>query len=123
MLGIICVLIDRSLGLGKGSHFYRIKGKYYIVSAIPGAHVPMKCARADHLIGPWEVMTISEAESLGIGQGYRLKDSRRQDPPFELNPPYSSERLSLALHQGGIIDTPSAEWWGFSIQDHNSGGR
>src|ERR1022692_2130668 len=109
--------------MGEVSHSYRIKGKYYIVSAIPGAHVPMKCARADKLTGPWEVTTISEEESLGIGQGYRPKDNRRQNPPFELNPPDPSERLSLDLHQGGIIETPSGEWWGFSMQDHNSVGR
>jgi hypothetical protein len=83
----------------------------------------MKCARADKLAGPWEVTTISEEESLGIGQGYRLKDSRRQNPPFELNPPDPSERRSLDLHQGGIVETPSGEWWGFSMQDHNSVGR
>jgi len=117
------VLIERSLGMGEGSHFYKINGKYYIVSAIPGAHVPMKCARADKLAGPWEVTAISEEESLGIGQGYRPKDNRRQNPPFELTPPDPSERLSLTLHQGGIIDTPSGEWWGFSMQDHNSVGR
>jgi beta-xylosidase len=117
------VLIERGLGMGEGSHFYKIGGKYYIVSAVPGAHVPMKCARADKLTGPWEVTVISEQESLGIGQGYRLKDSRRRTPPFELAPPDSSERLSLTLHQGGIIDTPSGEWWGFSMQDHNSAGR
>src|SRR3954471_10337517 len=81
------VLIEPAQGMGEGSHIYKIKGKYYIVSAIPGAHVPMKCARAEKLTGPWEVATISEEESLGIGQGYRLKDSRRQTPPFELNPP------------------------------------
>jgi hypothetical protein len=40
-----------------------------------------------------------------------------------INPPDSSERLSLTLHQGGIVDTPSGEWWGFSMQDHNSVGR
>jgi beta-xylosidase len=117
------VLMEPTQGMGEGSHIYKIKGKYYIVSAIPGAHVPMKCARADKLTGPWDVTTISEEESLGIGQGYRLKDSRRLNPPFELNPPDSSERRSLDLHQGGIIDTPSGEWWGFSMQDHNSVGR
>ena len=117
------VLIEPALGMGEGSHFYKIKGKYYIVSAIPGAHVPMKCARADKLAGPWEVTTISEEESLGIGQGYRLKDSRRQNPPFELQSAGSSERRSLDLHQGGIVETPSGEWWGFSMQDHNSVGR
>jgi beta-xylosidase len=96
------VLIGPELGMGEGSHFYKLNGKYYIVSAIPGAHVPMKCARADRLAGPWEVKTISEGESLGIGQSYRL---RRQTPPFEISPPNPSERASLTLHQGGIIDT------------------
>ena len=64
------VLITSELGMGEGSHFYKINGHYYIVSAIPGAHVPMKCARADRIDGPWEVKTISEGESLGIGQSY-----------------------------------------------------
>jgi xylan 1,4-beta-xylosidase len=117
------VLIGPELGLGEGSHFYKINGRYYIVSAIPGAHVPMKCARADRLEGPWEVKTISEGESLGIGQSYRLRDARRRTPPFELSPPDASERLSLTLHQGGIVDTVTGEWWGFSMQDHNSVGR
>jgi len=117
------VLIEASLGMGEGSHIYRIKSRYYIVSAIPGAHVPMKCARAAQLTGPWEVETISEAESLGIGQGYRLKNNRNVNPPFELTAPDPSERHDLDLHQGGIIDTPSGEWWGFSMQDHNSVGR
>jgi len=114
------VLIGPELGMGEGSHFYKVNGKYYIVSAIPGAHVPMKCARADRLTGPWEVKTISEGESLGIGQSYRL---RRQTPPFEITPPNPSERASLTLHQGGIIDTVKGEWWGFSMQDHNAIGR
>lgn len=117
------VLIGPELGLGEGSHFYKIKGKYYIVSAIPGGHVPMKCARADQLTGPWEVKTISENESLGIGQSYRFKDFRRRVPPFEFSPPNPAERFSLTLHQGGIIDTQSGEWWGYSMQDHNSVGR
>jgi xylan 1,4-beta-xylosidase len=59
----------------------------------------------------------------GAGQGYRLKDNRRQNPPFELNPPDRSGRRSLDLHRGGIIETPSGEWWGFSMHDHNSVGR
>ncbi len=118
------VLIGPELGMGEGSHFYKIDGKYFIVSAIPGAHVPMKCARADRLAGPWEVKTISENESLGIGQSYRFKDFRSRVPPFELAPPNPAERASLTLHQGGIIDIPtSGEWWGYSMQDRNSVGR
>jgi beta-xylosidase len=117
------VLIPRELGMGDGSHFYKHKGRYYAISAIPGAHVPMKCARADSLAGPSEVKTISENESLGIGQSYRLRNPRQRTPPFELTPPDPSESRSLTLHQGGIIDTVTGEWWGYSMQDHNSVGR
>lgn len=117
------VLIGPEQGMGEGSHIYKLSGKYYIVSAVPGAHVPMKCARADRIEGPWEVKTISESESLGIGQSYRLRNSRQQSPPFEITPPNPAESVSLTLHQGGIIDTVSGEWWGFSMQDHNSVGR
>ena len=119
------VLIESNLGMGEGSHFYKINGKYYIVSAIPGAHVPMKCARADKLTGPWEVETISAEESLGIGQGYRPKGGRgrRNTPPMEAAPPDSRQNLDLDLHQGGIIQTQKGKWWGFSMQDHNSVGR
>ena len=48
-----------------------------------------------------------------------------RDPrgPFELEPPNPDPALALTLHQGGIIDTPAGEWWGFSMQDHNSVGR
>lgn len=117
------VLLDNSKGMGEGSHFYKLNGKYYIVSAVPGAHVPMKCARADLLEGPWEVIAISENESLGIGAGHSLRGLGRQGPPFVINPPDPSPARSLTLHQGGIIDTVSGEWWGYSMQDHNSVGR
>jgi xylan 1,4-beta-xylosidase len=118
------VLIERNLAMGEGSHIDKIKGKYYIVSAVPGAHVPMKCARADKLTGPWEVETISAEEGFGIGQGYRPKGGgRRGAPPMENNPPNPSQRLDLNIHQGGIIETQTGEWWGWSMQDHNSVGR
>ena len=85
------VLIGPELGMGEGSHIYKLRGRYYIVSAIPGAHVPMKCARAERLEGPWEVKTISEGESLGIGQSYRLRTQRQYAPPFEILPPNPAE--------------------------------
>ncbi|HBY63434.1 MAG TPA: glycoside hydrolase [Solibacterales bacterium] len=117
------VLLEREMGMGEGAHFYKIRGRYFIVSAMPGAHTPMRCARADRLSGPWEVETISEKESLGIGQGHTLRGRWRQGPPFEIAPPNPDPLLGLTLHQGGIIDTPGGEWWGYSMQDHNSVGR
>ena len=108
------VLIGPEQGMGEGSHIYKLNGKYYIVSAIPGAHVPMKCARADRLTGPWEVRTISEGESLGIGQSYRLRrpdasvhdhaaESRRARQPHPApgrHHRYGKGRLVGLLHAG-----------------------
>ncbi len=31
--------------------------------------------------------------------------------------------VDLALHQGGIVDTPSGEWWSIIMSDHGSAGR
>jgi beta-xylosidase len=115
------VIIPRGRGMGEGLHFYKINQQYYIFSAIPGAHTWMVCARADKPDGPYEVMTNSEKESLGIGLGWRLRG--RGDPPFELAQPDVNFRGGLMLHQGGIVDTPNGEWWGFSMMDHNSVGR
>ncbi len=118
------VIIRRSNGMGEGLHFYKIHGKYYIISAIPGAHTPMVCARCDTLDGEWEVTTISTDESLGIGLSYRLRNMRGGGPPFEIVPPNINFRGGLTLHQGGIVDTPDGkQWWGYSMMDHNAIGR
>jgi hypothetical protein len=109
--------------MGEGCHIYKLNGKYLIVSAIPGAHTPMVCARADKLDGPWEIQTISSNESMGIGLSYRLRGNANQGPPFQITPPNVNLRGGLWLHQGGIIDTPNGQWWGYSMMDHNAIGR
>ena len=44
-------------------------------------------------------------------------------PPFNVIPPNNYGPGRMSLHQGGIVDTPSGEWWGFSMMDYNSVGR
>jgi xylan 1,4-beta-xylosidase len=39
-------------GMGEGHHLYKINGKYFDVSAIPGAHTDQAVARADSIDGP-----------------------------------------------------------------------
>ena len=43
--------------MGEGHHLYKINGKYYDVSAIPGGAVDQMVARADSIDGPWTVTT------------------------------------------------------------------
>jgi xylan 1,4-beta-xylosidase len=95
--------------MGEGHHLYKIKGKYVDVSAIPGGAVNQMVAIADSIDGPWTVTTMVEGESLGVPSG----------TPSKAAP----ENRGLWLHQGGMVDTPSGEWWSVIMSDHGSAGR
>ncbi len=116
------VIIPKDAGMGEGVHFYKIDGKYFITSAWFNGRMRMPCARADKPEGPYEVnQAISMDEDFGLAEGYRLQ--RGPAPPFNAIPPNSADRGRMSLHQGGIVNTPGGEWWGFSMMDYNSVGR
>lgn len=115
------VIFSKDAGMGEGAHLYKIKGKYYILSANYAGGFRMPAARADQLFGPWEVnQSISSNESFGLAKGNRLQDAK---PPFAVAPVDRSQINENALHQGGIVLTPAGEWWGFSMMDANAIGR
>jgi len=95
--------------MGEGHHLYKIKGKYVDVSAIPGGTVDQMVAIADSIDGPWKIERMVQGESLGI----------TTVAPLRAQP---NDR-GLTLHQGGIVDTPSGEWWSVIMSDHGSAGR
>ena len=114
------VLFAKTDGMGEGAHFYKIDGKYYILSANYAGGFRMPAARADKVYGPYEVnQAISRDEAFGMSSGHALKNKA---PPFEIAPPDPGKSAG-PLHQGGIILTPAGEWWGFSMMDANSVGR
>jgi beta-xylosidase len=116
------VIIPKDAGMGEGVHFYKINGKYFITSAWFAGRMRMPCARADKPEGPYEVnQAISIDEDFGLAEGYRLQ--RGAAPPFNVIPPNTADRGRMSLHQGGVVDTPGGEWWGFSMMDYNSVGR
>jgi xylan 1,4-beta-xylosidase len=115
------VIIEKPAGMGEGSHFYKIDGKYFITSAWYMGRMKMPCARADRPQGPYEVNpAISIDEDFGLAEGYRL---RNRSFPFDVAPPNTTDGGRMSLHQGGIVQTASGEWWGFSMMDYNSVGR
>lgn len=117
------VLFAKNAGMGEGSHFYKINGKYFITSAWFAGRMRMACARADKPEGPYEVNpAISTDESFGLAEGFRLRNDRK-GPPFEVVPPNTRDGGRMSLHQGGLVQTPTGEWWGFSMMDYNSVGR
>lgn len=95
--------------MGEGHHLYKIHGKYVDVSAIPGGPVDQMVAVADSIDGPWKIERMVQGESLGVTAA----------TPLRAQP---NDR-GLWLHQGGIVNTPSDEWWGVIMSDHGSAGR
>ncbi|HLP07990.1 MAG TPA: glycoside hydrolase 43 family protein [Opitutaceae bacterium] len=116
------VLIPAGSGMGEGAHFYKIDGRYYIFSTNYDPMCYQVVARADRPEGPYEVVTTSAGESFGVGTGWRLKGNGRE-PDISLIPPRPNEIAALPMHQGGIVQIQSGEWWGVSMMDHNSVGR
>jgi hypothetical protein len=84
----------------------------------------MPAARADRPEGPYEVnQAISIDEDFGQPLGNRLAEPWARNRPFVIRPGDPKLTGKISLHQGGIIQTPLGEWWGYSMIDHNSVGR
>ncbi len=116
------VIIETPAGMGEGVHFYKIDGRYYITSAWYEGRMKMPAARADKITGPYEVNpAISIDEEFGLAEGNRLW--KHSGPPFEIVPGNTRDGGRMALHQGGLVQTQTGEWWGFSMMDFNSLGR
>ena len=125
--GTESVPIRKEQGMGEGLHLYRIKGKYFLTSAWYMDIMRLNVARADRLTGPWEVnQNISRGEQFGQMLGWRLGAFRpplTTKPPYQMLPPDPSSIGRMALHQGGIVDTPAGEWWGLTMGEENAIGR
>lgn len=107
---------------GEGAHMYKIKDEYLIVWAVPGSTTPQLAGKAKNIYGPYEIKTISYQNHMSVPCKYRLKESPWKGyASFKITEPNLEQ--GLTLHQGGIIDTPTGEWWGLSMQDYNSLGR
>jgi xylan 1,4-beta-xylosidase len=116
------VIVPKNSGAGEGSHFYKINGKYYITSTNYDPLCYQVCLRSDKPTGPYEVNVMSAEENFGVGTGWHHRDIKT-GPPFSLVPPIANLVGSNTLHQGGLVQIQSGEWWGWSMMDHNSVGR
>ena len=121
--GTTRALFGKDSQIGEGAHLYKIGGRYYITSAWYAGRMRMPAARADRIEGPWEVNPeISADEAFGLRQGYRLRGNGH-DSAIVVTPANPRARGGMAMHQGGIVQTPAGEWWGWSMYEGNSLGR
>lgn len=123
------VIIPKNNAMGEGHHFYKINGKYYIFSADYAPVGRMQCARADKPEGPYETVVISSRETMGTQRGWWSKgygfwsNIPNEGEVMEFEKPSENGFYAVPLHQGGIVDLPNGEWWGFSMMDVKSTGR
>ncbi|HVJ01370.1 MAG TPA: glycoside hydrolase 43 family protein [Sphingomonas sp.] len=124
------VIIPKGNAMGEGHHFYRIDGKYYIISADYAPVGRMQAARADSPYGPYETVTISTRETMGTQRGWSVGNVGRPaalpkpgDPLVLRDPGDGNGFGAVPLHQGGIVQLPNGDWWGFSMMDVKSMGR
>ncbi|HWA88291.1 MAG TPA: glycoside hydrolase 43 family protein, partial [Opitutus sp.] len=123
------VLIPAGSGMGEGHHFYKVHGKYYIISANYAPVGRMQCARADRPEGPYETVVIADNETMGRERGSFVQNvglGRSVPEPgakFALSPAGGNFLGADPMHQGGIVDLPNGDWWGFSMMDFRSVGR
>jgi xylan 1,4-beta-xylosidase len=121
------VIIPHGNNMGEGHHMYKINGKYYIISANYSPVGRMQCARADKPYGPYETVVISTEETMGTRRGWWVSNVGKTVPEpgfvFKLTPPGNNDFGAVPMHQGGIVDLPDGDWWGFSMMDFMSVGR
>ncbi len=123
------VIIPAGNGMGEGHHFYKVDGRYYIISANYAPVGRMQAARADSLEGPWETVAISASESMGFQRGWWESGVGQRSPVPTADTAFSSHKPgdnalgAVPLHQGGIVQAPDGSWWGFSMMDLKSIGR
>ncbi len=116
------VIVEAGSGAGEGSHIYKIDGKYYITNTNYDPVCYQVCLRADKPYGPYEVNVMSAEENFGVGQRLRVFNTR-DGPPFDIVRFPENFTGCIPMHQGGIVQVQSGEWWGWSMLDYNSVGR
>lgn len=124
------VIIPAGNAMGEGHHAYKIDGKYYIISADYSPMGRMMCARADRLEGPYETRVISCRETLGTEHSTWALDMPMDGAMPEpgkwrltTGKPNADNMGCATLHQGGIVQLPNGDWWGFSMLDFLAVGR
>jgi len=123
------IVIPEGSAVGEGHHFYKIGGKYLIISADYAPVGRMTAARADRIDGPYETVNISGRETMGMQKGWGVTTPVRGRPvpapgdPIALAAPAANAFGAVPLHQGGIVDLPNGDWWGWSMMDAKAMGR
>ena len=124
------IIIPKGSAVGEGHHMYKIDGKYVLISTDYAPNGRTLCSIADNIWGPYETRVITADENFGYhaagitkvpgGEQYRIGHDGTK---FVLPEPDVNATACSNIHQGGIVQDQSGQWWALLMQDFHSIGR
>ena len=130
MEGTERVIIPEGSAVGEGHHMYKINGMYYLISTDYYPNGRTLCSRSKSIWGPYETITITADETFGYhqapltqvpqGEQYRIgSDGTKYGIPGV----DKDATACTNIHQGGIVEDQSGQWWAVLMMDFHSIGR
>ena len=123
-------IIPEGSAVGEGHHIYKIGGMYYLISTDYKPNGRTLCSRSKSIWGPYETMTITADETFGyhtapITQVPRNSKYRIGEDGTQFGIPEVDKHATACtnIHQGGIVEDQSGQWWALLMMDFHSIGR
>ena len=123
-------IIPEGNAVGEGHHMYKINGMYYLISTDYRPNGRTLCSRSKSIWGPYETITITADETFGYhaapltqiprGEKYRIGQDGTK---FGIPEVDKDATACTNIHQGGIVEDQSGQWWALLMMDFHSIGR
>ena len=123
-------IIPEGNAVGEGHHMYKINGMYYLISTDYKPNGRTLCSRSKSIWGPYETITITADETFGYhaapltqvpqGEKYRIGQDGTE---FGIPEVDKGATACTNIHQGGIVEDQSGQWWALLMMDFHSIGR
>ena len=123
-------IIPEGNAVGEGHHMYKINGMYYLISTDYKPNGRTLCSRSKSIWGPYETITITADETFGYhaasltqvpkGERYRIG---QDGTDFGIPKVDEDATACTNIHQGGIVQDQSGQWWALLMMDFHSIGR
>ena len=123
-------IISEGNAVGEGHHMYKINGMYYLISTDYRPNGRTLCSRSKSIWGPYETITITADETFGYHQApltqipkdvkYRIGEDGTK---FGIPEVDVDATACTNIHQGGIVEDQSGQWWALLMMDFHSIGR
>ena len=123
-------IIPEGNAVGEGHHMYKIGGMYYLISTDYRPNGRTLCSRSKSIWGPYETITITADETFGYhaapltqvpqDEQYRIGHDGTK---FGIPEVDKDATACTNIHQGGIVEDQSGQWWALLMMDFHSIGR